>query len=107
MIGLSQQLSPLSAGYIGQLVSSLVAIVALIFAIGWILKRWRLTGPRRRGIISVVDAMTLGPKERIVLLRIGESQVLIGIGAGGVVGLTPLSAPIVFTHSASVPRAAQ
>ena len=36
-----------------------------------------------------------GPRERIVLLRVGESQVLVGIGAGGVVGLTPLATAIV------------
>jgi hypothetical protein len=38
-----------------------------------------------------------------VLLRVGDSQVLVGIGAGGVVGLAPLSTPIVLKGVAPVP----
>ena len=29
-----------------------------------------------------------------MLVRVGESQVLIGVGAGGLMGLTPLATPI-------------
>lgn len=29
-----------------------------------------------------------------MLVRVGESQVLVGVSAGGLVGLTPLAAPI-------------
>ena len=70
---------------------SLLAIVALIVAVSWALKRLKMAGPRGRGEIAVIDELALGPRERIVLLRVGESQVLVGIGAGGVVGLTPLA----------------
>jgi flagellar protein FliO/FliZ len=87
--------SPLSVGSVTQLTLSLLAIVALILAVSWVLKRLKMVGPRGRGAIDVLDELTLGPRERIVLVRVGESQVLIGIGAGGVVSLTPLPTPIV------------
>jgi len=86
--------APVSVGSVGQLSLSLVLVVGLIFAVAWVLKRFRIAGPRSRGGIAVIDELALGPRERIALIRVGESQVLVGIGASGVVSLSPLAAPI-------------
>ncbi len=103
MTGIGQPASPLSVSSLAQLTLSLIAIVALIFAVSWVLKRFKLAGPRGRGEIAVLDELAVGPRERIVLLRVGDSQVLVGIGAGGVVGLAPLSTPIALKGVAAVP----
>jgi flagellar protein FliO/FliZ len=103
MTVMAQPASPLSVSSLAQLTFSLVAIVALIFAVSWVLKRLRLAGPRGRGEIAVLDELMLSPRERILLIRVGDSQVLVGIGAGGVVGLTPLAAPIVLKGSPPAP----
>ncbi|MGB6307993.1 MAG: flagellar biosynthetic protein FliO [Steroidobacteraceae bacterium] len=95
MTGMAQPASPLSVGSLAQLSLSLIAIVALILAISWALKRLKLAGPRGSVDMAVIDQLSVGPRERIVLVRVGESQMLVGIGAGGVVPLTPLAAPIV------------
>jgi flagellar protein FliO/FliZ len=101
--GLSQQASPLSVSSLAQLTLSLVAIVGLIFAISWVLKRLKVSAPRGgRGQIAVLDELTLG-RERVVLLRVGDSQVLIGMGAGGMVALSPLGTPIVLKESPPTP----
>jgi flagellar protein FliO/FliZ len=92
--GMVQPASPLSVGSVAQLALSLAAIVALILAVSWVLKRLKLGTVRGRGEIAVIDQLSLGPRERIVLVRVGESQVLVGVSAGGLVGLTPLAAPI-------------
>jgi flagellar protein FliO/FliZ len=99
--------SPLSVGSLTQLTLSLVAIVGLILAISWALKRLKLSRPRGSGEIAVVDELNVGPRERIVLIRVGESQVLVGIGAAGIVPLTPLTAPIVLKGGAPVPPFAE
>jgi flagellar protein FliO/FliZ len=101
--GMAQSASPLSVGSLAQLTLSLLAIVALIVAISWALKRLKMAGPRGRGEITVIDELALGQRERIVLVRVGESQVLVGIGAGGLVGLTPLSTPIAIKTAAGIP----
>jgi flagellar protein FliO/FliZ len=103
MTGLAQPASPLSAGSLAQLTLSLVAIVALIFAISWVLKRFRLAGPRGRGSITVLDELAVGPRERIMLIRVGEAQVLVGVGTAGLVGLTPLAAPIELQSTPTAP----
>ena len=94
MNGLVQPASPVSVGSVTQLALSLAAIIALILAVSWVLKRLKLGTVRGGGEITVIDQLSLGPRERIVLVRVGESQVLVGVSAGGLVGLTPLAAPI-------------
>jgi flagellar protein FliO/FliZ len=102
-MGMAQPASPLSVSSLAQLTLSLIAIVGLIFAISWALKRFKLAGPRGRGDITVIDELALGPRERIMLIRVGESQVLVGVGSGAVVGLTPLATPIVLQGSTPTP----
>jgi flagellar protein FliO/FliZ len=103
MTGMAQPASPLSVGSLTQLTLSLIAIVFLILAISWALKRLKLAGPRGSGEIAVVDELSIGPRDRIVLIRVGESQVLVGIGASGIVPLTPLAASIAIKPGAHTP----
>lgn len=103
MTGLAQPASPLSVGSLMQLTLSLIAIVALIFAISWALKRLKLARPRGSGEIAVLDELSVGPRERIVLIRVGDAQVLVGIGAAGVVPLAPLAAPILLKGGTQAP----
>jgi flagellar protein FliO/FliZ len=99
--------SPLSVGSLTQLTLSLMAIVALIVALGWVLKRFKLTAPRGSLDSEVLDQLSLGPRERIVLLRVGDAQVLVGIGASGIVPLTPLSTPIALKAATPSPAFAE
>jgi flagellar protein FliO/FliZ len=73
---------------------SLMVIIALIFAISWVLKRFKVTLPRGSADMAILDQVAVGPRERIALVRVGDAQVLVGIGAGGIVPLTPLANPI-------------
>jgi flagellar protein FliO/FliZ len=107
MTGLAQPASPLSVGSLMQLTLSLVAIVALILAISWALKRLKLAGPRGSGDMAVLDELSVGPRERIMLIRVGEAQILVGMGASGLVPLTPLAAPIVLKGGTSAPAFAE
>jgi flagellar protein FliO/FliZ len=107
MTAMAQPASPLSVGSLAQLTLSLIAIVALILAISWALKRLKLAGPRGSGEIAVLDELNVGPRERIVLVRVGESQILVGIGAGGLVPLTPLAVPIVLKGGTPAPPFAE
>jgi flagellar protein FliO/FliZ len=103
MTGMAQPASPLSVGSLTQLTLSLIAIVALIVAISWALKKLKLARPRGSGDIAVLDELSVGPRERIALIRVGDSQVLVGIGPSGVVPLVPLAAPIVLKVGTQTP----
>jgi flagellar protein FliO/FliZ len=76
-------------------------------AISWALKRLKLASPRGSGEIAVIEQLNVGPRERILLIRVGESQVLVGVGAAGMVSLTPLAAPIVLKGGSPAPAFAE
>ena len=95
--------SPLTSGSVAQLSLSLLLIVALIFAISWVLKRVRIAVPRGSGDIAILDQLSLTPRDRILLVRVGDAQLLVGVGAGGIVSLTPLGTPITRTPVAATP----
>lgn len=107
MTGMAQSASPMSVGSLTQLTLSLVAIIALIFAISWVLKRLKLAAPRSSGQMTILDEFAVSPRDRIVLIRIGESQVLVGVGASGLVPLTPLTTPIVLQERMQTPPFAE
>ncbi len=92
--GVAQSGMPASAGSLAQLTLSLLLILGLIFALSWALKRFKFAALRGRGAFTVVDELIVGPRERIVLVAIGDAQLLIGVGANGMVPLTPLPARI-------------
>jgi flagellar protein FliO/FliZ len=104
---MAQPVSPLSAGSLAQLTLSLIAIVALILAISWLLKRFKVALPRGSGAMAVLDQVSIGPRERIALVRVGDAQVLVGISTGGIVALTPLATPIALTGAAQAPAFAE
>ena len=90
-------LAPVSAVPVGgllQLTLSLAVVVGLIFAVSWLVKRFKLSAPRASRVMRVVDELAVGPRDRLLLVRVGESQVLLGVGANGMMALTPLPAVI-------------
>jgi flagellar protein FliO/FliZ len=103
MSSMAQPASPLSIGSLAQLTLSLIAIVGLIFALSWLLKRMRVSVPSSSGDMAVLDVLSVGPRERIALIRVGDAQVLIGIGASGIVPLTPLATQIVLNPKLRAP----
>ncbi|HEX3951415.1 MAG TPA: flagellar biosynthetic protein FliO [Steroidobacteraceae bacterium] len=107
MTAMAQAASPLSIGSLTQLTLSLIAVVALILAIGWVLKRFKLNAPRGSLDSEVLDQLSIGPRERVVLVRIGEAHVLLGVSAGGIVALTPLAIPISLKAAGRVPPFAE
>ena len=57
--------------------------------------------PHGSANMAVLDQVAVGPRERIALVRVGDHQVLVGIGAGGIVPLTPLPSPIALRQDSS------
>jgi flagellar protein FliO/FliZ len=63
---------------------SLGAIVALIFAAGWLTRRLQskqLVGGRR---LRCVESMSISARERVLLIEADGKRLLVGVGAGGV-----------------------
>jgi flagellar protein FliO/FliZ len=86
--------SPASAGSLGGAVAALVLVVGLILALAWLAKRLPGVAGATNPALRVVGSLSLGPRERVVVVAIGETQLLLGVGAGGTRTLHTLTEPL-------------
>lgn len=88
--------SPADAGSLGGLVFSLLLIVGLILALGWLARRMPGFGggAATRNGLRVVASLPVGARERVVVVDVGGTQLLLGVGAAGVRTLHTLDAPL-------------
>ena len=73
---------------------SLLFVLAVILALAWLAKRLKLTPMHRSAELAVLADVAVGPKERVVLLKVGSRQALVGVGADGVRGLSLLETSV-------------
>lgn len=92
-------IDPVSPTYMMKLTLGLVAVVAIIFAIAWMLKRFNLTQQSQSGIIKIIAGLPLGTRDRIVLLQVGNDQILVGLSPGRMEKLHTLSDPVIAEES--------
>ncbi|WP_260293502.1 flagellar biosynthetic protein FliO [Sedimenticola hydrogenitrophicus] len=76
--------SPLGGGVLLETAGGLVLILALIFALGWLLRRYGRLPMSSKGEIAILSGVSLGPRERAVLLRVGTTRLLVGVAPGRV-----------------------
>lgn len=93
-----------SAGGLGQVTLALLLVLGAVFAVAWVVKRVRGFGNRVGNAIDVIADIPLGQKERAVLLKVGNAQILIGVAPGRVNTLHVLAEPIELPPPAADPR---
>jgi len=82
------------AGQLTQLVLGLLLVVGLIFVLAWLLRRVQRIGPGNAQVIEVVGTRALGPRDRLVLVQVGDEQILLGITPGRIAPLHVLKTPV-------------
>jgi flagellar protein FliO/FliZ len=97
----TEHVSPTSAGSLLQVTFSLLLVLGAVFAAAWLVKRFKGFGRFGANVIQVVADAPLGPKERAVLIQVGEQQLLLGVTAGQVNLLHVLPQPVVTPPSSS------
>lgn len=85
---------PVGVGGLGEVAFALIVVLAAIFVVAWIVRRMRVTGNRVGSAIDVLAAVHLGQKERAVLLKVGPTQILLGVAPGRVNTLHVLTEPL-------------
>jgi flagellar protein FliO/FliZ len=83
-----------AAGGLGQVTLALLLVLGAVFAVAWLVKRVRGLGNRVGDAIDVIADIPLGQKERAVLLKVGQTQSLVGVAPGRVNTLHVLTEPI-------------
>lgn len=80
----------------------LMAIVGLIFALSWFVKRFTQGGFSGNAHIKILSAMPLGTRERLVLIETGGQQLLIGVTANNINTLHVLTTPIAIPEKTDI-----
>ena len=83
------------AGQLAQLVLGLLLVLGLIFFLAWMLRRVQQAGPAGKGqVIDIVGSRALGPRDRLVLVQVGNEQILLGLSPGTITALHVLKEPV-------------
>ena len=82
------------AGSLIQVTMALGIVLAAVFGAAWLMQRLKTLGGGRSGSIKVITSVALGPKERAVLVQLGNQQLLLGVAPGQVNTLHVLSQPL-------------
>ncbi len=77
-----------------KLTGGLILIVALILVLAWLMKKFNLNQQSHSGLIKIIAGLSIGTRDRIVLLQIGEEQILVGLTPGRIEKLHTLAQPL-------------
>jgi len=67
----------------------------VILLLGWLAKRMPgFGGTRNNSALRVVGSLALGPRERVVVVAVGDTQLLLSVGSGGTRTLHTLETPL-------------
>ncbi len=78
----------------GQMLGSLALILVVIYCVSLLLRHLRFGGDGNSDGLSIVTSLSLSPKERLLVVRVGQEQVLVGSSPAGLQTLHRLKAPI-------------
>ncbi|MBL4583538.1 MAG: flagellar biosynthetic protein FliO [Pseudomonadales bacterium] len=66
------------------LILGLVVILGFIFLVAWLLRRVGGIAPTSASAMKIVGGLTLGGRDRVVLLQVGEKQILLSASPGNI-----------------------
>ena len=81
-------------GQLVQLLLGLLLVIGLIFLLAWLVRRVQQIVPRGGQVIKVLATQALGPRDRLVLVQVGNEQVLLGLTPGTITSLHVLQEPV-------------
>ena len=89
----------IQTGYVVQVLLSLVLVVGVIVLLSFLLKKINLQARTGSGAVRILSVVPLGAKDRLLLVAVGEEQLLLGSSPGRVEKLHILDKPIDPTSS--------
>ena len=73
--------SPITASVLLETLLGLVLVLVIIAFLAWLLRKSGSFQSSSTGDMHIISSLALGPRERAVLLKIGEQQILVGVTA--------------------------
>lgn len=100
-------IEPLSIGSVIQVFAGLAAVLILFGVVVFLLKRVGGFRSAPGGKMRLIDGVSVGTRERVILMQIGEKQVLIGVSPGRVSPIHVFDEPVITASDESTGFAGQ
>ncbi len=84
----------MDGGFMLQFIAGLGVVILCIVGLAWMLKRAGGLQSSARGTLRVIDGVALSTRERLVLVQVGDQQVLLGVAPGRVNRVHVLDEPV-------------
>lgn len=79
--------SPLSFGGVLQVLFGLAVVLGTVAAAAWLLKRLAPGQVAAGGNLRLIGGIAVGPKERVVVVEVGDTWLVVGVAPGQVSAL--------------------
>ncbi|MFQ5659273.1 MAG: flagellar biosynthetic protein FliO [Gammaproteobacteria bacterium] len=88
---LHPQSDAISSTQVLNLIFGLVVVLAIFFCIAYLVKRLSGMSAMSRGNIKIIDALHLGTRERLLLVKVADTYMVLGISPGQINALHVLT----------------
>jgi flagellar protein FliO/FliZ len=72
---------PSAAASFGQALFGLLVVLAVIGALAWVARRVSLPGGQRAALLKTVSGLSLGQRERVVVVEVADTWLVLGVTA--------------------------
>ena len=94
-----------SSGSIVQVIFSLLLVLAAILLVAWLFKRMNVVQKGNGNLLKVLGGVSIGQRERVVLVEIEDTWLVVGVGPGQIRTLHTLPKSTSSAVTANVPQA--
>ncbi len=85
--------SAVSSGNIVQIIFSLLLVLAAIVLAAWLFKRMNVARQGAGNLLKILGGAAIGQRERIVLVEVNDTWLVVGVGPGQIRTLHTLQKP--------------
>lgn len=91
-VGLSAEV--MGSGFLTQSATALFIVLVSVIGFAWMMRRFGRLQSSAKGALQMIDGMALSTRERIVLVQVGDTQILLGVAPGRVETVHVLDKPV-------------
>ena len=94
-----------SSGSVMQIMFSLILVLAAVAVVAWIMKRINLPQQGAASLLKVIGGVAVGQRERIVLVEVNDTWLVVGVAPGQVSTLHTMpkgQIPLQSSHASGV-----
>lgn len=85
-----EQAGPASAGSLLQVLLGLVVVLACMAGAAWMLRRFGLAKTASAGAVKVVGGVSVGTRERVLVVEVADQWIVVGVAPGRVNALASM-----------------